>query len=235
MVPVPNAYEHGRRLTKRLVQEMGSARQSWSIFEAINGPDDESREALRDGVNHLGLQRTFLGLVHALVRDTILTLMRVTDTSASDTFTLCKISALLRAPGAEANFVEASLFDHPDLPAEVAQSYAASCGEAVKFLTDLVPNKWTDMPPLDTRLYVHRGKMRPIRDKILAHAGDSEAVAMPVANEIREFLALTSQLVQSSQLIFLGSAADWSNDLEIRQREAMEFWDVCETGFASTQ
>ena len=229
-----DAQSRGRRITKRLVGEAGSARQSWSIFEAFNGADEQSRSTLLDGVNRLCLQRTVHGFLHALARDTIMTLMRITDQPGQDNLVLCKLSALLRDPDTAAKCVGASLFSNPNLPAEFARANAEGCRSAIKALTDLVPAKWDEKsPPVDRRLYDHREKMRPIRDKILAHSGDSEAIAMPVINEIREFLALTSQLVQHAELIFSGSAPNWSSDLKIRLREATEFWDVCQTGFGA--
>jgi hypothetical protein len=74
------------------------------------------------------------------------------------------------------------------------------------------------------------GAARTLRNGTLAHAlGESDGnVAI---GDIRDFMNVTSELAQHTELIFMDAAPNWSSAWRIRLKEANEFWDCCQKGF----
>ncbi len=205
------------RVTNRLAVEAGAARQSWALFEGLNGRDQRHRGGLHAAVNSLGLSRPFNGIVNALQRDALLTLMRMTDPPGrdNDSLTLCRISKLLEAPDLRDDRRESARNWVPNSPEQFADADAAQCAVAMKAITDLVPPQWTKTPPLDSRLHYLRTKLKPIRDSVLAHSIDTRGLSMPTVNDIREFLQVVGEAVEQSQLVFRGSSASWNDDYRL--------------------
>lgn len=233
MSKVAKQLAEAKRVTVRLMAEAGTARQSWALFEGLNGRDDQHRAVLVEGAMSLGLQRPLNGLVNALTRDTLLTLLRMTDPPGDDKLTLCRLSKLL----SNQELIEERIADArdwiPGSPGELADQDAATCASAIKFITDLVPPLWGKSAPTDPRLFNLRSKLRPVRDKVLAHSIDTTEVIMPVVEDMRQFLDLGGKLVSKAQLVFRGSWMSEQADFGSRLIEATELWDRAQMGFAN--
>ena len=216
-------------VTKRLVAEAGAARQSWALFEGLRGRDNQHRKAMLIGATHLCLNGPLNGLSSALGRDTMLTLMRMTDPPGDDKLTLCRLSKLLECNDLKKDRIEVARNWIPASPAEFVDADAARCAAAMKAITDLVPPLWS-VPPSNRSIYDLRIKLKPVRDAVLAHSIDTAGVIMPGNNDILIFLRVVSEVVEFAQLVFLDSAISWKRDFEIRLREATALWDLCQDG-----
>ena len=131
--------EGGRRCTERAIVEIAAARKAWAIFEALNGREDADRVTLRDSVKKLGLSTSANAIAKALVRDTLLTLFRITDAPGTDKLTLCRISACLQ----DANVVSSLVADARKWSAGLPHSQTmndtdeATCRAHITFIKDL--------------------------------------------------------------------------------------------------
>lgn len=236
MSEVEDDLAEAKRVTDRLITEIRSARKSMALFEALNGIDETRRAKFHKAANDRGLGSQIHGVVNALIRDVLQTLLRMTDQPSIDNLTLCRLSKLLTNSDLRQEREDDARNWIPDSPKELEEADAARQVAAMKFITDLVPPRWNDSSlPSERRLCDLRKKMKQIRDSILAHSRDINNVPLPAYNEIREFLSLVSEIVDKAQLVFRGAAVSWKTEFDRRLQEANEFWDICQQGFLDAE
>lgn len=211
--------EEGKEVTERLIQDLSIAQSSWAHFEAINGKTEDRRRQFHDAGNWLRIG--IRGLRGALVRDTILSLCRISDQESRDCLTLCKVSRLLQDKNLQAELIQSAR--------SFMEQEAERCDTDIQFVLDRVPVKWKEAQLKNFDLRDCRNDIKRIRDTMLAHAGDRTSVEKPEIDLIRKGMETTSALVRASQRIFLGSAP--TNSLGRLIKHANRFWDYAEVGF----
>ena len=91
---------------------------------------------------------------------------------------------------------------------------------------DLVVPMWSpDRSPANPELETLRSKLKPMRDKILAHAIDAAEVDRPTINEVRRFVSLTLDLATDVAFALLGTAVDAETYRKFSREQAARFWE----------
>lgn len=220
----------GVATTKRVCAEAHAARQSWALFSTLNGENSQEREPLREATRKLGLGRTLNFIEMTFVREAILALFRLSDPAQKDRLTLVRLSKLLDDKELVENRLNAAAAWIPNSPEKLAELDRRRCGDAIALIRNCVIEWKKDCQPSDDRLYKFRCKLRPIRDKILAHAIAAHDVQKTTRDDLSGFLAIASELASAAQLIFLDGALSWKDDLKNRRKEAAELWDYLRDG-----
>ena len=230
MIEIAKKINTGERIVSHLCFELIMLHSSWAHWEALNGRDAQAREGFRQGVRRLAHATTVESLRSAILRDTVMTLFRMSDAPGENRKTLCRIALLLQDRKVQDHLIEEarkwneSMLDLSDYNANLCSAKIASIASHVQ------PHWKENTPPPSPELYNLRTALRPIRDRKLAHAVDISSPAELTLNQIRRMIDLTTELVYASQLIFAGAASSESA-LPRRIREANDFWDHASTGF----
>jgi len=219
------AIAEGQAIVKRLLLDQESAHSSWAHFTALDRAYSHQQSAFKAKLDWLSLSSRLTSLADALIRDTILALLRMTDSPNKDCVTLCGISTLL----ADATVQQERICFFEQLPFATGED----CRRKISLILDLVPQTWPPKSQLrDTRLSSLRTELRPIRDKLIAHAIPFERIQLLVPR-VDDFLFLNSELVSAAQWIFEGAAP--SNLFATRLRETEEFWAYVVRGFTESE
>lgn len=213
--------ERGHDIVRRLLTEQEIANTSWAQFTALHRANSDDQNGFKTALQKLCLYSGLRSLADALIRDTLLALFRMTDDPGNDRITLCVISKLL----SDSTLQEERLrwFEQCPIPSDDI------CNEKIKFILGLVPPKWGVHTSLkDTRLSDFRLQMKPVRDRLIAHAQPFESLELAL-HSIDDFRTLVEGLVLSAQFIFRGAAG--IGTFEARSTEAEEFWSYIVQGF----
>jgi hypothetical protein len=227
---LPAQIDQAIRITKRVSAELRNAQLVWAHFEALH--DEAVRASFVESVYQLGLGYPLQALRLAIVRDTLMALCRATDPPGKDKdcLTLCHLSLLLADERVREDCEAAARRWRESTFPGMREKDAATCAAAIRAFTSAVPPKWTGDPVLtDLRLRALRERLVSLRDGSLAHAMECDGDV--VTKDIRHFLAVTSEMVEHAELVFLGIDSDWASSRERRLKEAAEFWDRCQKGF----
>jgi hypothetical protein len=218
------AIAEGKDIVKRLLLDQDGAHSSWAHLTALHRAYSNPQTRLKAKLDWLALSSRLTSLADALIRDTILALLRMTDDPNKDCVTLCGISKILADTAVQKERI--SFFEQ--LPFATGQD----CNRKISFILDLVPQAWPAKPQLrDSRLSGLRAELRPIRDKLIAHAIPFERIPLAM-HRVDDFLTLNSELVSHAQWIFEGAAP--SNLFATRLRETEEFWACVVRGFTES-
>jgi hypothetical protein len=167
----------------------------------------------------------------ALVRDTLMSLFRVTDAPGADRLTFCRLSRLLEIEALWENRKEAARNWIASSYPELREKDASTCTASMQAIVDAVPTLWKEnAPPVDRRLFDLRTRLAHLRKGTLAHAL-GEADGNVAIGDIRNFMNVTSELAQHAELVFMGVAPSWQAEWCIGLKDANEFWDCCQKGF----
>ena len=219
-----------QQTTTRVCSELRNTQLVWANFEAIYGIEGAPRDQFAERVYSLGLGNTLHSLRIALVRDTLMSLFRVTDPPNTDRLTFCRLSRLLGDEALRENRKEAARNWIASSYPELREKDALTCASSMQAITDAVPPLWNkSAPPVDSRLFDLRTKLGPLRKGSLAHALDKSDGNVAIG-EIRSFIKVTSELAQHAELVLTEAAPSWDLGWRIRLKEANEFWDCCQKG-----
>jgi hypothetical protein len=151
-------------------------------------------------------------------------LFRMTDAPSKERLSLCVIANLLSQPSL---VEERRKFFKACPSAEVK-----ACDQRIEFILSLVPPDWKpDYRLQNTRLAGCREALRPLRDKLIAHALPFDQLKVALST-IDDFRTLVGQLVSAAQWVFKGATPN--DPFEARLKEAREFWSYVPSGFAAT-
>ena len=186
-------------IATRIRNEVQIALLNWATVEAFNS----SSESIEANLKRHGGWEPAKFLVKALVRDVLMTLMRVTDDPDADRQTLL----MFRKRWENANV--------GTLPCDIADHQQK--------VFENVPLAWKNST--ETELSKLRGSFRNVRHNLIAHALDFSELDLPdLIPKIRPFLNLVAELVYHAAAM-VGIADD---DLEDRRKfglsEAQRFW-----------
>lgn len=172
-------------------------------------------------MDELCLSSRLTSLADALIRDTLIALFRMTDDPGNNRFTLCAISKLLGSASLQTERV--NWFEQCPVPS------GEVCKQKINFVLQVVPSKWGAGTKLhDDGLLSLRTELKPIRDKLIAHALPFDGLQLAL-HRIDDFHTLTGKLVSAAEWIFEGAAP--SNRFNPRSRETEEFWYYVVRGF----
>jgi hypothetical protein len=219
-----------QRLAGRLVREAQDAFQAWANWEAINSALGSNSE-LGEAIHHS--EMTALGPVRmALIRDALRGAYRLSDPfdkkkgEHKDRITLCRLVDFLNF---EDNRKRVSGKDwaldigHRPLAADSAAGLNA---ERVAKLQSLILTVWGNTPPPNSEIYNLRTILKPVRDRILAHALDDSDIDHPTINQMQRFIALTLDLCTDMALLFVGSCVETESFKTFSHVQAENFWKL---------
>ncbi len=175
---------------------------NWATVEAYNN----SIERINATLHNVGGSEAAIFLVRALVRDVLMTLLRITDDPGKDRQTILTFRKEW----------ENATFDL--LPEDIA--------EHKRKLFENVPLKWTKGENPKTELWELRDKLRHVRNALIAHALDFSKIGFShLGKDVRELLTLLAGLSNHT-----AAMADLDDDnLEERWKinlgDATSFWD----------
>ena len=220
----------GRAITNRLLNEVNDATRTWCIVEAFNGRDEVHRVQQHRTITQLGLGSTAGALIKGLSRDTLASLLRITDPSGEkgQRHTFCRIPDLLDNPDVLLALEEESRNWEPNWGQDFQEQNVSLIRTNQKFVRELVPATWKGAILVDGRLEKHRKFFLPLRNSILAHSEDYREVQQPSFTHVREFLKLVAELQAACSFLFLGSSHDIQQRWDKILGEAHEFWDLFE-------
>jgi hypothetical protein len=219
----------GHRITERLCQELNIAISSWAHFEAINGESDQTRHQFRQAMHWL--QVSHKGLLAATIRDAILALCRIVDDPRPDGFSLIELSRLLNSEELRTALIKNARLRAPRFEADDnANSQADKCNRKIELIRDHVPLQWNTKPKVVTLRVWRNDLIWPLRNKVLAHPGDTASIVQPKVDQIRDGLELINELVSAAHHIFVGSPLP-TNTLNQPTQSANKFWNYAQIGF----
>ncbi len=202
----------------RLRNEMRIVTANWAMVEAFNAKFEAFRDDL---VVHAAWQAAKFS-VRAVARDTIMTLMRLTDGSGSK-HELQTFSAIVGA------------FDGKT-PLEIVRATGATeagVQYGLAFLRERVPMRWgkNEDVPSNRELTDIRETLRPIRDRLIAHAMVHTSIDlrrdMP---QVRAFLRITAELSDAVCLVCNVPRDDLQARWDAAFDEATRFWEIVAAG-----
>jgi hypothetical protein len=217
-----------QEIAKRLQDELRSATRILAIVEAFNGRDENHRLEQHAAISSLGLNSTANVLIKGLVRDTLSSLLRISDPSGAkgQRHTFCRLREFLDDQGLVLALEDNARNWQPDWDREWQEQNVELVRKNIRFIMGLVPSDWTHLDPPDLRLKDIRELLRLLRNSILAHAENYEQVQQPALGQIRDFLKLAAELQAASSLVFLGASDDLQQRWDAFLREANDFWDL---------
>lgn len=193
----------GEAITERLVAENRSALRAWAIVEA-SGFLWRPPRRLQDEVRSLCWTGAHHDVTTSALRDTLMTLSRMTDAPKGDKQSLFELGRILRQSAVQAELVRrARLWNDPGLSG-LADYNATLCQQEIDwFLSRLGEFGIADKITRPYRLEAFRNNLKPLRDQTLAHAlaGGTSPVKL---RELRLFLMLASRMCQAASMSFLG-------------------------------
>jgi hypothetical protein len=196
--PIEAALEKGRAIASRLYTELEMANASWAHLTALHRAHSNPQTGLKYALSKLYLTPRLTSLADALIRDTLLALFRITDDPSKNRQTLCAVSKLLSSPSLQGERIR--WFEELPIPS------GDLCKEQIHLVRSLVPSGWAPKPSLESeRLLAFREQLRPIRDRLLAHAAPFERIQFAL-HAVEDFRKLTGQLVIAARFIFEGAA-----------------------------
>ena len=205
---------------KILVDATGAA-AAWAQWEAIND------ECSKPRVANAGLAFNALPTVRlALARDALLTCYRLSDVSKDDRRTLTRLAKALRHPEIAQRLASPEwALDQGHKPLVVDGSAKRNLERMQRISAMVVPD-WNDTStkPSDPKLLDLRKKLKPIRDRVLAHAIEGVELEHLTVDEIRQLVEITFDLAHEASLLFSGSAPTKSMTLELLRDQASKFW-----------
>ena len=172
----------------------------------------------------------------ALARDAVLRAYRLSDpfigsaasiAAASEGLrnTLCGVAALLSDSSLVARLETAEwACDLGYLPA-MATGAAKRNMERIARFQGLLVADWSKRQPPERELVELRECLRPLRDRVLAHAIDDVRFAHPSVDQIRLFMTLILELSTDMAFLFTGSAVGAGDFKEHASEQAARLWD----------
>jgi uncharacterized protein (DUF433 family) len=220
----------GKAVTERLLIDLKLASASWAHFEAINCETEESRADFRRALNEPDHSGTIDGLMSLFLRDTLMALFRMSDPCDNKRHTFLKVSGLLH----ENQFTEQRLESIPIANELFLEYEVRILRDKISKFKDCVPaKKWGNGESLpNLKLHNYRIELLPLRNSLLAHAGDFLGNKDAQINKTRDWLKLSNELVSTCHHIFMGSPI--SNMLETYLPKQNLFWDHAARGFVAT-
>jgi hypothetical protein len=203
-------------IAMRLRDELRIAMMNWATVEAFNNSFEMFRDTL---ISHAAWQPPMFA-VRAVVRDVILTLMRVTDPPQEELQTISRILGLFDGK----TTLEISNTTGAD---EVAIQ------NGLEFLHARVPLSWGKNQPLPTNgeLVEARTIFEPIRNSLIAHAKIYSSLDLRRdVKRTREFLILVSKLSEAACMICNVPRDDPQERWDSALREAQAFWQIVAEG-----
>lgn len=202
----------------RLRNELRIATLNWSTVEAFNSSFEEFRDQL---IEQEAWQPAIFA-VRALVRDVVVTLFRITDSSEKDAQSICALVKALEGRS-DSEIEELTGANRDDITAGLA------------FIQARVPRKWSSNPLLpDGALAELRTTLRPIRDSLITHAKiySSLDLRSSVSNT-RQFLQLTSELSDAACMVCNVPRDNFQDRWHGALAESHRFWQVVAAGSKS--
>lgn len=218
-----------QRVAGRLAREAQDAYCVWANWEGINsalGANAKLGEALQwnEMAWNLGPVRM------AFFRDAMRGVYRLSDPydakNGPDKITLCRLALFLDS---EENRNRLSSRDwaldlgHKPL---VADGAAFANAGRIQSSRSLVLPKWNGGPPENPELVKLREKIKPVRDKILAHAVDVKDLDHPTINQMRRLMELTLELSTSMAFLFVGSCSSEAGVKDFAKAQSERFWAI---------
>ena len=195
---------NARDISIRVRDEVRIAMMNWATVEVFN----ERREAIQEQLTASEAWQPAKFMIKALVRDVLMALMRITDDSGQDRQTL------VRLVGSSSNL------DFGGSPTR---------RQNADHLFAYVPPKWKGSREalLKPELYDLRENLRPIRDRLIAHALDYSAIDLTAdVPQIRAFLILVGSLSYAACTVFDVETDNLQARWDSALREARSFWAV---------
>ena len=205
-------------IAMRLRNELRIATLNWATVEAFHATFEVYRDQL---IAHTAWQPPMFA-VRAVVRDVIVTLMRVTD-GPGQKDDLETISRILKS------------FDGMKL-GEIVEATGASEGDVaagLEFLRERVPSVWGRNQPLPSNLELAdmRAAFEPIRNNLIAHAKVYSSLDLRRNVKMtRDFLLLVSKLSDAVCMLCNVPRDDLEERWDASFAEAIHFWNVVAAG-----
>ncbi len=225
--------ERAQIVVERLALDLHVVFHAWTHWEALNGDNPSSREALREISREF--QYDTRALMNVFARDCVIALARMTD-QGKDCYSLPMIGKIIRTPQVQSLLLaKAKAWD--GRPYDIDQSWtrdnAILCRDKIGMIQSCVPADWkADNDHLKSKkLLTFRDKIRDIRDNAIAHSLDAPVLHAFTIDEFRECLALVHALVNAAHLVFTGKTLP-ANLVPAQQHMAESFWHFAHIGFA---
>ena len=178
--------EEGLNIVRRLLMEQEIANASWAQFTALHRANLNNKNEFKTTLKRLSLYSGLQNLADALIRDTLLALSRMTDDPGNNRITLCGISKILNNSTLQEERVR--WLEQCPIPS------GNICKEKINLILGLVPPKWgSDVILKDKRLSDFRLQLKPIRNKLIAHALPFESLQLAL-HSIDNFRTLVEEL-----------------------------------------
>ena len=222
-----------QQVAKRLAKEAQGAYQSWANWEAINDlleTDSRAKMAMEHCDMAIGPVR------QALARDAMLGAFRLSDPfdkkqkKDSAKITICRLVSYLNDDVNRDWLSSAQWALDLGYKSNVAVWAANQNSERIASLQRTVVERWSNQSPQDTSLLELRTIIRPVRDKILAHAIESEEISHPTIDQIRRLMAVTWKLSSQAEFLFCGHGFSEENFVESIKKQAMSMWRLALEG-----
>jgi AbiU2 len=218
-----------QRVAHRLAQEAQGAYQSWANWEAINDLlEAEPRAA--NAIDHFEMA---IGPVRrALARDAMLGAFRLSDPfdkkqkKDSDKLTLCRLVAYLEDTANRERLESEQWALDLGHRKSVATWAAGQNVERIALLRRTVVALWTKQKPEDQTLLELRTSIRPVRDKLLAHAIEDAELSHPTVDQIRQLMDLSLKLSAEAEFLFCGHGFSEADFMEFSRKQSKRMWQM---------
>lgn len=201
----------------RLRNEVQTAVLNWATIEAFNNRSELIEQQLREIKAWSPAELA----IKALVRDVIITLMRITDPPGdkNDLHTFCMLAKLIN--GMDAREVAA-----------ITGADESDAQSGIKALAAKVPPSWnTDNNQLDQEVVELRKVFRPIRDALIAHSKSYKAIDVySSVPQTRQFLKVAAYLSNAASLIIHLPQVDFEAQWQEALSQSTELWTVVLAG-----
>ena len=213
-----------RRVAARLLREAHAACRSLANWEAIN--DAFASEVAREVIHHFELYE-IRTIQRTLMRDAMLGAYKCSDPfskNSKDRFTLCRLAFFLGENTNRVQLQSAQWALDLGYTLSMANSAAVENSSRIEKLLCVVSADWVKKKPSDLELYELRDKLKPVREKIIAHALDDTDISHPTLDQVRRLVQLTLELSIDMAVLFIGSTSDAKSYAKFARKHADKFW-----------
>jgi len=220
-----------QQFATRLLTEAIAADRSWASWQAAN--DLLTDCEVQNAVGALELQGID-AIRLALFRDAVLGSYRLSDPvgngSDTDKISLCRAAALVAEPSMHELLTSRQwAMDIGYSPNMVDFGVSGNRRMLDKFQQYIVPVCKTDTPAL-SQFLEYRKILKPIRDRLLAHAQATDRLQHLTIDETSHFIRLTLELASDFAVVMNGSALSAESVQEYNRLEAKRFWSIAFRG-----